>query len=321
METHALIALLVRPGAADQQLCEKLSATRFIAASDWNALRRHEREYLRCYAHGVAAQRSILVGRSAAMVHGLWTLPADDAPVHLVNPGKKPPAPAQWPEGVHCWSLTVPPLDIVELAPGGADEILRATTRARTAVDVARLHGVRHGVVAIDSLFLNKGREAERLIRAELESVVQRLRGKKGVAHARQALEWSSTRSESPYESLLRVILREHGIVAQEQMWIGRHVRPDFIWGQLVIEIDGGVKFNEDPKQASMNQIRRENWIRTQGYEVARFEPLHVLLNEADCVREILELKARSELLGPPRVSPTAYRPTKGENWRAVRSG
>lgn len=321
MDTQALIALLVQPGAADRQPCQKLSATRFISAGDWDALRRHEREYLRCYALGVAAQRSILVGRSAAVVHRLWTLPVDNAPVHLVNPGQKPPARAQWPDDIHYWSLTVPPADIVELMPGEMRDVVRATTRVRTAVDVARLHGVRHGVVAMDSLFLNKCREEARFIRSELEAVVHRLSGKKGIAHARKALAWASTRSESPYESLLRVILREHGIEVQEQLWIGRFVRPDFIWGQLVIEIDGGVKYDEDPKRASIDQIRRENWIRTQGYEVARFEPLHLLRNEADCVREILELKARSELLGPPRVPPTPYRPTKGENWRAVRSG
>ena len=172
----------------------------------------------------------------------------------------------------------------------------------------------------MDSLFVGKPPLEQERIQAKFHATIKRLAGKKGIGRARQALCWSSTKSESPYESLLRVILRERNIVVREQMWIGRYVRPDLLWGQVAIEIDGLVKTakkNEElAKKVSRDQLLRENWLRKQVYEVVRFEPLEILRDEDACVREILELKARSGLLGEPKVPATVFRPVHGEHWR-----
>lgn len=321
MNRNALIKLLVRPGESDQRVCKKLSANKFIAVAEWNRLENHEREFLRAYAVGVAAQKSILVGRSAAVVLGLWTLPLDNAPVTLANPGKRPPSKSQWPDGIeYCW-MQIPKMDRHGIKAEGTDDTLWTSTRTRTAVDIARMYGVRHGVVAMDSLFYGKAPWEQHQIRLELEQTIERLGGKKGIAHARQALEWSSTQSESPFESLLRVILREHGIVVQEQMWIGRYARPDFMWGQLAIEIDGDRKLDGNPKAVSLEQTERENWIRRQNYETERIRPGRLLNDEAGVIRRILEAKARSEVLGPPKVKATRNRPRYGEDWRLWKAG
>lgn len=320
MDRKKLAQLLVRPGESDRQACIKLSANKFIAEVEWSRLKHHEREFLSCYAVGAASRKAVLVGRSAAVVHGLWTLPAPNAPVLLAIPGQKPPARASWPDGVEYRSLRIPEEDVVAIECATPGDVLRLTSPVRTAVDVARLHGVRAGVVAMDSLFVGKPPLEQERIQAELHATIKRLAGKKGIGRARQALRWSSTKSESPYESLLRVILRERNIVVREQMWIGRYVRPDLLWGQLAIEIDGLVKTakkdEEAAKKVSRDQLLRENWLRKQVYEVARFEPLDILRDEEACVREILELKARSGLFGEPKVPATVFRPVHGEHWR-----
>lgn len=321
VDRQALVKLLVRPGESDKQPCRKLSANKYIPIEVWDELKNHEREFLRAYSAGAAAQQSVLVGRSAAMVWGLWTLPIDDAPVSLANPGQRPPSKNQWPQGVEYLWMPLPGMDMQVFTPDGSDDTVRLTNRVRTAVDVARLHGVRHGVVAMDSLFYRKNFDEQRQIRLELEATIRRLERKKGIAHARKALEWCSTLSESPYESLARVILRELGVVAQEQMWIGRFVRPDLLWGQLVIEINGDVKLANDPTGAALEQAERDSWIRKQLYETEHIRASKLLYDEAACVRSIVEAKKRSEVLGPPTVKATRNRPQFGVHWRARRAG
>lgn len=248
-------------------------------------------------------------------MHGIWTLPEKDAPVTLSYLGKAPSGKGSWREGVEFRRLSVPATDSYTFTSRAGDTI-RTTTPPRTAVDVARLHGVRHGVVAVDSLFYQAlPREHER-IRAELEDVVIRLAGKRGIDRARRALDWCSTKSESPYESLLRVVLREHGVEAAEQMWIGPYARPDLMWDQLVIEVDGDAKFADNGQAAALEQLERENWLRLQHYAVVRVTPRELLRNEVAVIRRILELKEHASLLDAPLTPATHLRPEFGEDWR-----
>lgn len=315
MDRRALIALLVRPGKAHETTCRQLSASKFIAESDWSQLKKHEREFLRTYAAGTAAHKAVLVGRSAAIVSGIWTLPIAEDAVTLANPAHPAPWRTQWPKGVKYRSMRIPLTDYYSFSALPGDTI-RTTTPPRTAVDVARLHGVRHGVVAMDSLFYQAHPREHRSIRAELEDVVTRLSGKRGIARARKALDWCSTKSESPYESLLRVVLREHGVEAAEQMWIGPYARPDLMWDQLVIEVDGDAKFADNGQAAALEQLERENWLRLQGYAVVRVTPRELLRNEAAVIRRICELKEHASLLDAPLTPATHLRPEFGEDWR-----
>ena len=315
MDRNALITHLIRPGNADEVPCLRLSANKFIATSTWEQLKPYEQEFLRAYAVGAAAQKALLVGRSAALIHGIWTLPQKNAPVLLSYPKQAAPAKGSWPKGVEFRRLTVPAVDSYTFTSRAGDTI-RTTTPARTAVDIARLHGVRHGVVAMDSLFHHAHPREHETIRAELEDVVTRLAGKRGIARARQALNWCSTKSQSPYESLLRVVLRQRGIAVEEQMWIGRYARPDLLWGQLVIEVDGDAKFTDNGQAAALEQLERENWIRLQGYAVVRITPRELLRNEERVVRDILDLKEHASLLDAPLTPATHARPEFGEDWR-----
>ena len=99
-------------------------------------------------------------------------------------------------------------------------------------------------------------------------------------------------------------------------MWIGRYARPDLLWGQLVIEVDGDAKFAGNGQAAALEQLARENWIRMQHYDVIRVTPRELLRNEERVVREILDLKEHSSLLDAPLTPATHSRPISGEDWR-----
>ena len=307
MDRKALVKLLVRPGEADRQPCRRLSANKFVPEAAWEALEHHEGEFLRCYAAGTGARKAVLVGRSAAVIHGMWTLPDHHAAVTLAVPGKKPPARASWPEGVEYSCMGIPPVDVATIVCATPGDVLRVTTPVRTAVDVARLHGVREGVVAMDSLLSKKSPAEQQRILGELEATIGRLAGKKGIANARQAFQWCSGWSESAYESLMRVILLERGIVAEEQMWVGRYVRPDLLWGQLAIEIDGAVKLKHNAEEAAQDQLDRENWLKEQGFKILRVTPSEINRNEVAVVRRVLDmLEEESRRL---REAPRLYQP------------
>ena len=189
-------------------------------------------------------------------------------------------------------------MDITAL---GENNEVKLTTEVRTAVDIARWHGVKEGVVAMDSLFRGKLNEFKGGVHTELEETIHRLSGNRGIEQAREAFRQLSMLSESPYETLVRLLLRRVGVVAQEQMRIGNY-RVDLLWGQLIIEVDGSVKFEQDAARAAQQHIRRENQLREAGYWIIRITPTEVWANEEKVLRRIVEAKRRSELLGPVTV-------------------
>ncbi|MBA1835630.1 hypothetical protein [Corynebacterium wankanglinii] len=312
MDHAQLVAPLVARGDVDAQECVQLSATKFVPLAHWQGLKRYQQEFLRCYAHGVSAHKAVLMGRSAARVYGMWVVGKDAETVELAQRNGHPPSKSQWPEGVIYRNITVPDIDVREFDafdPAGGDGQLRLTTMPRTAVDIARFHGVRDAVVAIDGLYRDKTPLQIDAVQAALSSTITRLTGKKGVGQARRALELSSAKSESAMESLFRIILAEHGIEVLEQMWVGRHFRVDLLWGNLIIEIDGYIKFEDMPHAEVMKMTRRENWLKEQGYEVLHLFPVEILFQEAECIRRVVEAKARADRRGPVTVPATRYRP------------
>lgn len=301
MKNTELRNLLLSRGQAQHQECVKLSATKFIAAEDWNQLKRYQQEYLRCYSAGTATYKAILVGRSAARFLEHWVLPLREEVVELAHTSGKPPATKQWPPHVMYRHMTVPAMDYntFQASDGTGSSIVRATTTERTIVDIARLHGLRHGVAALDSWLKGDTHTNVQDKKEQIAATIARLAGKRGIAVAREALAMSISLSESPYESLFRMILTENGITARPQMWIGHRVRVDLLWDQLVIEVDGAMKFEDKPHDAVMKQLHRENWLREQGYEVIRFFTLEILFNEQDCVQRVIDAYKRSQTRGP----------------------
>lgn len=145
----------------------------------------------------------------------------------------------------------------------------RITLVARTVIDLAR-GGMRPGVVVADSALRNGLATLD-----ELWAAIERQRRWDGVITARKVLHLASEKSESPLESLSRVFLFENDLpLPDQQVWIetyrGRY-RVDGLWREqgVVLEVDGLVKYRDDPKARAKEKLRHEALARA-GFAVER---------------------------------------------------
>ncbi len=247
--------------AANGQLARVLPGV-YADGSAWAALAPAERHR--------AMARALHVGRAAVDVFSHETAAA----LHAI------PVIGDWPDRPHS---TVPPhgsdssgvmlrtqrvLDAEErvVLDGG----LRATSLARTAVDLAASRSLLAGIVAISDV------RARGVLRSTIEAAIDALGAGRGVRRARIALGRSSARAESPLETLVIVRCEDLGFERPEQQVLvavadGAVYRCDFAWraGEIVGEADGRSKYR-DPRMLagrSAEQIvweekRREDAIR-----------------------------------------------------------
>ena len=186
----------------------------------------------RCEALNLVAQRPVVFSSLTSVT--LWEGVEDRSPDIEVTVGADDPL-IQRPQ-VICRRRTIDDRDITR-AKG-----LAVTTPQRTFVDVARLLSLPR-LVAVGDDFVRRGLCTQ----ADIEEVVQRLKGQRGVRRARQAIPLIDPRSESPRESIVRILLHERGFPAPTpQVNIcdaqGQFIaRGDLVYEKerIVIEYDG----------------------------------------------------------------------------------
>ncbi len=278
----------------------QLTASVYVEKAQWDALPGYEQEFLRCCAASRQSRKAILVGFSAARMCDVW-VHSDAKPgvqVALAS-GKPPSAKAQSP-GIEYRRMAVPAGDVVERAG------IRFTNAVRTAVDIARSAGERSGIIAFESLLAGCSDAEADLVRQECTALMRRMKGTKGIGKARAALAKATNRSESAYETLLRLILQEYGITCHAQVSIGPY-RVDLLVGDVIIEIDGRVKYAKQPEDVVLKQLEREDWLREQGFKVLRVRTGEIDRNEVEVVRRVLDkLEEESR---PLREQPRLYEP------------
>lgn len=144
----------------------------------------------------------------------------------------------------------------------------------RTAIDLAREHGIVAGVVTLDFALHHKLTTGV-AVEAELLRCVRW----PGVRQARQAASLADGRSESVLETCSRLKFAEFGLPAPElQVWIGNEwggflARVDFYWSEfgIVGEADGAEKYDgTDPEPLAREKIRQEHLTDT-GLEIFRW--------------------------------------------------
>lgn len=158
------------------------------------------------------------------------------------------------------------------------------TSLARTVVDLACLLSTRRAVAVGDAALRQvEQTEPGRDFPAELASTLARATRRPGVPRARRVVAFLDGRSESPGESESRVIMHEHGIptpeLQHELFDAGGYLvaRTDFAWleRRLLGEFDGAVKysgqFGKPAEQVVLEEKRRENLIRSYGFEIVRW--------------------------------------------------
>lgn len=139
-----------------------------------------------------SGRRGVVAGQSAAALHGAKWVDAD-RPAELLWPNRHPP------RGIHTWSDQWAD-DEVEVT-----DLIRLSTPARTALDLACHYPLDRAVASIDALA-----RASQLKIADVELLADRYRGRRGIRRARTVLDLVDPGAESPRETWLRLLVMRH---------------------------------------------------------------------------------------------------------------
>lgn len=194
---------------------------------------------------------SVLVGRSAAVLHG-FTMPGDSVPELWIGPAAR-----------RRKGLTVRRYD--DLPSQAIREVsgVRVTSDRWTAFDLARFLPRDDAVVALEGMY-TQGFPLD-----TLEATLDALRGRWGIRHAWEAFRATDTRSESPMESRTRLALADAGITGFESQVkvpsLGFSVDLGHRFAKVAIEYDGDDHFGA-PRHG--RDVKRTNKLRAEGWEV-----------------------------------------------------
>lgn len=127
---------------------------------------------------------------------------------------------------------------------------IRATTPARTAFDLGRRRSLTAAVIRVDALL-----QASDLKLPDVQSLIDRHRGARGVVQLRQVLDLADDGAESPQETRLRLLLTSAGMrPSQTQIEVfdyGQQIgRIDMGWPEWKVGVQyDGIQHWTDPKQ------------------------------------------------------------------------
>ncbi|WP_257183157.1 endonuclease domain-containing protein [Corynebacterium cystitidis] len=230
-------------------------------------------------AVGTAAYKAVLVGRSAARTQGMWVVNFTPETVEIANPHGYQPPRRDRVDGITYRSMILLPEDYHRIGT------CRATTPARTAIDIARFHGATEGAIACDWAL------AHGWSKADLEDQLRGLGRVRGSGSIRRAIELAERGVESPFETYIRIVLIDEGFTdIVVQAVVGPYRVDVVVNGVLIIEIDGDVKYSSDAEVAEVlrRESKREKYLRNRGYWVLRFTPRD-LLKHRDRVLQLVK--------------------------------
>lgn len=216
-------------------------------------------------ALAIVGPQAVASHQDAAILHGLALLDRPDAEYLSVTCPRGVTGNRTRRPGVRAGTAWLP-RDHVTI-----ENKVPVTSVARTVVDLSRTTSFRSGVVVADSA-LHSGKTSK----AELAAVIAACARWPGIERARQVVDFSDPRSESPFESISRVAFRDNGLPRPElQVWVGGDNwavgRVDFLWREhrTIAEADGALKY-ANPERARW-QLRRDAELRAAGFEIVHF--------------------------------------------------
>lgn len=190
-------------------------------------------------------RRGILAGFSASALHGSkWVDPTLPAAIIDTN---RCPAP-----GVHVWEERIE-TDEIAVVDG-----MRVTRPARTALDLARRCQLGVAVASIDALV-----QATDLKMADVELLVERYRGRRGMKAARAALELVDGGAQSPKETWLRLLLIAAGFpppqtqIAVRNEWGWADAYLDMGWQDIKVAVEYDGDQHRSSRYQYVKDIRR----------------------------------------------------------------
>ncbi len=218
-----------------------------------------------------SSSESVVSHASAAVLHGLPIGNDGLGRVHLTRDRQGQGKNRRY---VQIHGLSLDDGDVVDLNG------FRVTSLARTVLDIAcTLRPLL--AVPVGDAALGAGLTAQ-----ELAAQLDRSGSRHGIGQARRTAALLDRRSESPGESMSRVVFAEHRIPAPEPQYKvfdvrGRFVaRSDFGWEAMrtLGEFDGRQKYGrlllkpgQTPEDALFEEKRREDLVRDLGWQIVRW--------------------------------------------------
>lgn len=247
-----------------------------------------------------ANQQAVVSHRSAALLHGIELLRAPSGPVEVTNPDGHA---GHRRTGLHTYCAAVDPDEIVSVGRH------RATSVARTLVDLARCRPFEDAVVSTDDAL-----RRNLVTPAELAAAVERASRRPGVCAAGRVVRFADGRSESAGESCSRVLIDQQALPRPELQAAVLGVRGDvfargdFGWRECrtIGEFDGAQKYGrllkpgQPPGDAIYQEKVREDRIRELGWTVVRWTwaDLDDPRGLGDRIRRALEFGAAQAVSG-----------------------
>lgn len=203
-------------------------------------------------------RRGVLAGFSASALHGArWIDPA--RPAAIIDTNRRP-AP-----GVQVWEERIDDDEI------GVVDGMRLTTPARTALDLARRYPLNLAVAAVDALA-----QAAELKLADIELLIDRYKGRRGIKRARAALDLIDGGAQSPKETWLRLILIRAGLprpqtqIALRNEWGWPEAYLDMGWEDVKVAAEYDGDHHRTDRSQYVKDIRRLELLERSGWIVIR---------------------------------------------------
>ena len=223
-------------------------------------------------------RRGILAGYSASALHGAkWIDPT--LPAAIIDTNRHTVA------GVQTWEERID-VDEIEIL---AD--MRVTTPARTALDLARRLPLGVAVAAVDALT-----QATEVKMADIELLVDRYSGRRGVRAARAALALVDGGAQSPKETWLRLLLMRAGFprpqtqIVVRNEWGWREAYLDMGWEDIKVAVEYDGDQHRSDRRQYVKDIRRLEMLDRYGWLVVRVVAED---HPDDVIRRVREARAR----------------------------
>lgn len=222
-------------------------------------------------------RRGVLAGFSASALHGSkWIDPR--LPAEIIDTNRHRPRDVRvWEEHIEADEITVV-------------DGMRVTTPARTALDLARRHPTGTAVAAVDALM-----QATELKVADIEQLVGRYRGRRGMKAARAALELVDGGAQSPKETWLRLLLLRAGFpppqtqIPVRNQWGWAEAYLDMGWEDIKVAAEYDGDQHRTSRYQYVKDIRRLEMLERYGWIVVR-----VVAEDRpdDIIRRVAEARA-----------------------------
>ncbi|WP_078325422.1 type IV toxin-antitoxin system AbiEi family antitoxin [Mycobacteroides salmoniphilum] len=224
-------------------------------------------------------RRGVLAGFSAAALLGArWIDPSRSAEIVDDHNRRREP-------GV-VTLRSVLPADEVCIVRG-----MCVTTPARTALDLAGRYPDAHVVPAIDALC-----QATGLTTAEVLSLAERYRGRRGIRKARAALDLVDPGAQSPKETWLRLLLIRAGLpcpTTQILVHNGDFVPLAYVdmgWEDVMVGVEYDGDHHRSDRRQYVKDIQRLEMLEGLGWLIVRVVAED---HPDDIIRRVLEALAR----------------------------